>query len=397
VRYTLGEEVRVIIRRFTAADAEAVLAIERANQPTPWTLGRFEGFSTLVAEVDGRVVGVACHSVNHWPGRDETLTLANLSVDAAFRRRGIGRALLEARLRLGAAAGVLSAFTVTRYTNEPLKALYRQYGFRERTRLPGYYDDRGEDGLLLERALDPEADPPWRDAPPSTETATAVERLREAGAALEKGEYDRALALADEVAVDPEATAAARWLRISALDGQGRHVEATLETQRLAAETGAPWAVQMLGERYAGAGLPDAALGYLLAAVPITPGIEPNSRLWSSLGLTWERLGRYVEAAWAYERLVREDPQSGWGRGRGAYALLHLDRPLRALELCEEAIALQDGIAELHKTRGLALWKLGQREAARQALCRALELDPEHQDAVVHLAALEAEAEAPRL
>jgi GNAT superfamily N-acetyltransferase len=94
---------------------------ERANQPTPWPLSRFEAFSTLVAEVDGRVVGFSCYAVNHWPDRDETLLLANLSVDVAFRRRGIGRALLEARLRIDAGAGSAGRWKPLRNDEEAKK------------------------------------------------------------------------------------------------------------------------------------------------------------------------------------------------------------------------------------------------------------------------------------
>ena len=88
----------MIIRRVTAADADTVLAIQRATQPTPWTLGRFGGFSTLVAEVDGWAVGFACHSVNRRPGGDEMLVLANLSVDAGVGVDGNGwRFRIESR------------------------------------------------------------------------------------------------------------------------------------------------------------------------------------------------------------------------------------------------------------------------------------------------------------
>src|SRR5881628_2160501 len=128
----------VSIRPFTAADAPAVLAIERVSYPhESWQLGRFEAFSTLVATQGGQVVGYACHSVSHAPmDRDETLLLANLAVAPDRRRQGIGRALLEAQLRIGARAQVPKAMTVVGVSDVALRKLHERYRFVEGPTLP---------------------------------------------------------------------------------------------------------------------------------------------------------------------------------------------------------------------------------------------------------------------
>jgi ribosomal protein S18 acetylase RimI-like enzyme len=202
----------VIIRPFTSADAAAVAAIHQASHTVPWSPSRFQAFATLVSEVEGSVVGFACHSVLHAPDREESLLLANLAVDPARRRRGNGRALLEARLRVAAGAGIRKAMAITQVSNEVCKALYQRYGFEEGARLPGYYDG-AEDGIVRERALDPDAEPPWRDVAPTPQDRTPCETLSEAIEASQQGQAEHALALVDSLVGHPRFDHLARGYR----------------------------------------------------------------------------------------------------------------------------------------------------------------------------------------
>lgn len=389
--------MNLVIRPFGTADAAAVHAIDRASYPHEvWIEGRFEAFSTLVAERAGEIVGFACHSVSHSPmDRDETLLLANLAVAPDRRRQGVGRALLEAQLRIGARAGVHKAVTIVGVSDTALRALHAGYGFTEGTTLPGYYEARREDGIVLMRALDPDAEPPWRDAPPDPDRATVAERFADIQRAIENGENERALEKLEPLLGDDQSGVWARGWRVGLLDRVGRTKEATRELERLVGETGVPYFRQLLGDRYLAAGLTDTAVTHLLAAVPIAAA-EPNPGLWSSLGIAWERLGRFHEAAWAYDRLLRVDQQNAWVYGRLAYVSLRTGRPTRALELLDAGLKLDHASADLHKTRGLALWMLGRQHEAKTALRRALDAEPESHEIAAHLAALEAEVELPR-
>ena len=93
------------IRPARYGDARGVYALIRANadalivRPLSNVLGRIDRF--LVAEAaDGALVGAICYGL--WPEiGDERRTSAELQsvcVDAAWRRRGVGRALVEAQI-----------------------------------------------------------------------------------------------------------------------------------------------------------------------------------------------------------------------------------------------------------------------------------------------------------
>lgn len=99
------------VRPAGSADAEAVtrlahdLSVAEGGRPARFTAERFRRdgfganarFKAMVAELDGEIVGYAVY----YPGYDtDTATpgvyLADLYVDQAARRRGVGRALISA-------------------------------------------------------------------------------------------------------------------------------------------------------------------------------------------------------------------------------------------------------------------------------------------------------------
>jgi [ribosomal protein S18]-alanine N-acetyltransferase len=81
-------------RRMTGADLEAVLRIEEAVYPYPWSRGNFNdslaaGYHCWIVECAGEVVGYTVVMIAAGEGH-----LLNLSVAAEWQRRGIGRELL---------------------------------------------------------------------------------------------------------------------------------------------------------------------------------------------------------------------------------------------------------------------------------------------------------------
>ena len=140
------------IRRMTVADVPAVHAIEVATFAIPWSreslLHELEENACaryLVAERDnGQVIGYA----GAWLIFDEG-HITNVAVDAAHRGAGYGRALMLALMRYAANMGVGYLTLEVRRSNQTAQALYESLGFVQLGIRKKYYEDNGEDALLM--------------------------------------------------------------------------------------------------------------------------------------------------------------------------------------------------------------------------------------------------------
>lgn len=136
-------------------DLDAVLAIERASFPTPWSRGAFvyelkqnRAARCWVARLTGELVGYLCL----WEVGPE-LHITNLAVHPEWRRQGIARTLLGEVLEDARRRRLTLAFLEVRPTNSEARALYERFGFRVIGRRKGYYADTGEDALIMETDL----------------------------------------------------------------------------------------------------------------------------------------------------------------------------------------------------------------------------------------------------
>jgi [ribosomal protein S18]-alanine N-acetyltransferase len=139
------------IRRLTYADLPQVIAIERRAFPTPWSLAMFvlelskPGGICLAARRDGRLVGYLICS-----RYDTVWHVMNVCVDPDRRRQGIATSLLDELLvRVG---DDHARFTLeVRTSNAAAITLYQGYGFRTAGTRRRYYQDNGEDALIMWR------------------------------------------------------------------------------------------------------------------------------------------------------------------------------------------------------------------------------------------------------
>jgi [ribosomal protein S18]-alanine N-acetyltransferase len=93
-----------------------------------------------------QMIGLACL----WAILDEAhITL--LAVDLPYRNQGLGQALLYALLRAAARRGLEWATLEVRLSNQTAIALYQKFGFERVGQRRGYYQDTGEDALILWR------------------------------------------------------------------------------------------------------------------------------------------------------------------------------------------------------------------------------------------------------
>ena len=137
------------------AHVEQIMAIEEASFASPWRsehflyeIGENLWAVNLVVELGDEVLAYACV----WELEDE-LKINNIAVRDDQRRRGIGRWLLVRVLERGRRRGCTMACLEVRPSNLAAVQLYREHGFREVGRRVGYYQQEGEDALLMELAL----------------------------------------------------------------------------------------------------------------------------------------------------------------------------------------------------------------------------------------------------
>jgi [ribosomal protein S18]-alanine N-acetyltransferase len=142
----------VTIRRLTYADLPQVVAIERRAFPAPWSLAMFvlelsrPGGICLVATDDSGAITGYCICSRH----DTVWHLMDFAVDPSRRRRGIATALMNALL--GALPGPDEPLTLeVRRSNDAARALYERFGFKAAGVRPRYYQDNGEDALIMWR------------------------------------------------------------------------------------------------------------------------------------------------------------------------------------------------------------------------------------------------------
>jgi ribosomal-protein-alanine N-acetyltransferase len=138
------------IRRLTYADLPQVVAIERRAFPTPWSLAMFvlelskPAGICLAAFEDETMVGYLICS-----RYDSVWHLMNVSVDTNRRREGIASALLGSLI---ARIDRDSRLTLeVRPSNVGAIRLYERFGFRSAGVRRRYYQDNGEDALIMWR------------------------------------------------------------------------------------------------------------------------------------------------------------------------------------------------------------------------------------------------------
>jgi len=138
-----------------AEDLDAVVAIEGAIYPHPWTRGNFAdsleaGYHCCVVECAGEMAGYTVVMIAAGEAH-----LLNLSVAAPWQRRGIGREALGFVARLARGYGATKILLEVRPSNMAAIALYAAAGFNEIAVRRGYYPagDGREDAVVMQLDL----------------------------------------------------------------------------------------------------------------------------------------------------------------------------------------------------------------------------------------------------
>lgn len=163
------------LRLATRDDLPAIWEIERAAFETPWPREYLEqhlGEGFTVVEYDNNIVGYAVISMKlpSFFARLEQRTRAllagrdpedpplvghiiNIAVAPAFRRRGLGKYLVQHALQYIRQLGATLVELEVRIDNEAAIALYKDFGFQIQEPISKYYSD-GADAYLMVKRLE---------------------------------------------------------------------------------------------------------------------------------------------------------------------------------------------------------------------------------------------------
>ena len=140
----------LLIREMRAADVEAVSKIESEAFSMPWSARDFlemveaDYAYYYVAEADGNLAG--CCGIRNMAGEGE---ITNVVVAADYRKKGIGRKMMEYMLERAKENGMGACTLEVRVSNRPAIRLYESLGFKGEGVRPGFYDKPKEDALIM--------------------------------------------------------------------------------------------------------------------------------------------------------------------------------------------------------------------------------------------------------
>jgi ribosomal-protein-alanine N-acetyltransferase len=146
----------------TVEDLDRVLAIAAESIEAPrWERQEYEKillataepvlrFCWVVLNEESQVAGFALAS---WLRQDPAVEVEGLVVERAFRRQGMGAALLSACASWAADQGASMLRLEVRASNVAAQALYQRHGFLAEGIRRAYYSAPTEDALLLGRPL----------------------------------------------------------------------------------------------------------------------------------------------------------------------------------------------------------------------------------------------------
>ena len=143
----------LIIRKGASSDIDDIEVLEQRCFAVPWDrasilydLDENPLAGYFVAELFGRVVGY----IGVWKIVDEG-HITNVAVSPDYRRMQIGSALLKTMLEITAEEGIVRHTLEVRTGNEAAIGLYEKFGFETAGVRKGYYEDNGEDALIMWR------------------------------------------------------------------------------------------------------------------------------------------------------------------------------------------------------------------------------------------------------
>ena len=143
----------LIIRQAKEKDIKPMAEMDILCFSTPWSEKSFEQEIKrnhlafyIVAETSCNIVGYA----GLWFIADEG-HITNVAVHPEFRRKRIGETLVSVLISHTEKHGILSHTLEVRASNDTAISLYKKFGFEPAGIRKNYYEDNGEDAIIMWR------------------------------------------------------------------------------------------------------------------------------------------------------------------------------------------------------------------------------------------------------
>ena len=140
------------LRRLSLQDLDAIVAIENAVYPTPWSRSMFAGelakpSSLSLGAYDQEAGGLVAYLivsryVDAWH-------IMNVAVHPEYRRQRVASRLLDELFELTSGDPRRGYTLEVRVSNATAIALYERFGFEPSGVRRGYYTDNREDALIM--------------------------------------------------------------------------------------------------------------------------------------------------------------------------------------------------------------------------------------------------------
>lgn len=139
------------IRLMTADDIDGVMEVELSSFTSPWKeddiyhdLTRNPFSDYLVVEKDDEIIGYC----GAWTVADSA-QITNIAISPHERGNGYGEMLLKRMIELVKIRGASQMSLEVRKSNYVAQNLYKQYGFKPVGIRENYYQDDGEDAIVM--------------------------------------------------------------------------------------------------------------------------------------------------------------------------------------------------------------------------------------------------------
>ena len=147
---------KIELQNMSLEDIDQVYEIENLSFTTPWSRESFKSellqndlARYLVAKVNGKVAAYG----GMWIVLDEA-HITNIAVHPEYRGRKIGETLVKALLRMAKENKAADITLEVRASNNAARKLYKKLGFKDGGRRKGYYEDTGEDAIIMWNELE---------------------------------------------------------------------------------------------------------------------------------------------------------------------------------------------------------------------------------------------------